>query len=135
MGLWDFFGGNKIGPGHPRYERAIRKQQELENLIIENAITSIMAFGILNTLKTEKEEDIILVLKQFPNCPKFKDGNHIWGAREKHINNWKSAQKWLKEREMKEQEIPEYTKQLEQKIKDQEERIKKLEKQNSYEKE
>ncbi|MGL5268233.1 MAG: hypothetical protein ACRC8P_00460 [Spiroplasma sp.] len=29
MGIWNFLDGNKIGPGHPRYERELRKHNGL----------------------------------------------------------------------------------------------------------
>lgn len=137
MGLWNFLGGNKIGPGHPRYERELRRHNERQTLNLKNACTSVMVRGMpgaVNQLTTE--EEIISVLKQFPNCPKFTDnsGKVFWGHRERDINNWKQAQQWLQEKENLEQKNIEYTKQLEQKIKDQEDHIKKLEKQSFYEK-
>ncbi len=81
------------------------------------------------------EEEIISVLKQFHNCPKFTNnlGKVFWSHRERDINNWKQVQQWLKEKKSFEQKNIEYTKQLEQKIKDQKQHIKKLEKQSSYE--
>ncbi|MGL5268232.1 MAG: hypothetical protein ACRC8P_00455 [Spiroplasma sp.] len=89
-----------------------------------------MVYGMPGASKYEKEEDIISVLKQFPNCPKLSNRANtklIWGTEQRHIDNWKQAQKWLKEKENSEPENTEYTKELEQKIKDQEERIKELE--------
>lgn len=132
MGLWNFFGGNKIGPGHPRYEREQRKHNESLKLHFRVISSEIMEYGMPDTLKYESEEDIIGVLKEFSNCPKITDnwGNIRAGHHEYQINNWKQAQKWLKEKEN-----TKYTQQLEQKIKDQEGRIRKLQKQSSYEKE
>jgi len=135
MGLWNFLGGNQIGPGHPRYERELRKYNESQELKLKNICRGIMLDGMpgaKNQLNTY--EQIISVLKHFPNCPKFREDGYSWGNSKTHIDNWKQAQQWLKEKENPKSEDSEYVKQLEQKNKELEARIEKLEKQNSYEK-
>lgn len=46
MGLWNFLGGNQIGPGHPRYERELRKYNELQELKLELICMNIMSDGM-----------------------------------------------------------------------------------------
>lgn len=134
MGLWNFLGGNQIGPGHPRYERELKKQNKLQELHLSNICAAVMSDGMpnaVNQLYTEAE--IISVLKQFPDCPKYTYNGVTFGSLKKDAENWKQAQQWLYEKENLISEDIQYLK-LEQKYKELEARIEKLE-QHSYEKE
>ncbi|MDQ7983032.1 MAG: hypothetical protein REH79_02275 [Spiroplasma sp.] len=103
MGLWNFLGGNKIGPGHPRYERAIRQNRETEAEIIKYVSCLIMRDGVEKALEEEGEQNVVAVLKKFPYCPQYPDGwKFVWGKEEQHINHWKLAHKWLRQKKIKE---------------------------------
>ena len=119
--------GKPIGPGHPRYERTIRKEKQRQQIVLKSICADIMLSGMpkaKNQFNTY--EQIISVLKRFPNCPKFEDGKLTWGDSEHHIHNWKQAQEWLKAKENPKTETSQYIKQLEQKNQDLEDQIKKL---------
>lgn len=107
MGLWNFLGGNKIGPGHPRYDRMMRKYNKAISERFQDICAGIMTFGMPDAIARDAwydsqpeatQNDYIMILRKNPKCPLIYyrgDIKRPFGKSEEHIAKWKQGQSWL----------------------------------------